>query len=106
VLNEEAWNGRPDLQVIGKPTAAWYALSEEEQRDLLTRLDDCNAQVGGKQIILCDSAWADETWSTWGVDEYPNIEAVQKLDQLHQEMNWFRYWESTSRLGTKWESPW
>jgi hypothetical protein len=33
---------------IDKPTEAWYALSEEEQRNLLARLDDCNRQVGSR----------------------------------------------------------
>jgi hypothetical protein len=42
-----------------KPTEAWYEAVGEEQRNLLAKLDDCNAQVGA--TIIFWSAWADET---------------------------------------------
>jgi hypothetical protein len=36
----------------------------------------------------------------WGVEQFPNIEAVQKHHALLEDLNWFRYAESNSYLGT------
>jgi hypothetical protein len=38
-----------------------------------------------------------------GVEEFPNIEAVQKYMAALHELNWDRYTEATSLLGTKLE---
>ena len=37
--------------------------------------------------------------------QFPDIEAVQKHTQLLNELNWFRYVESMTVLGTKSEEP-
>jgi hypothetical protein len=82
----------------------WYQLSQEEQKGLIANLDDALKKVGGKRPILCDSSWSFGQWSFAGVEEFPIIEAVQKYMAALQELNWFRYCEATSVLGTKWES--
>jgi hypothetical protein len=88
---------------MGKVTEAWYQLSEEEQDKLMAKLNDCLVQVGGKSIVMCNSVWASEQTQFWGVEEFPDIEAVQKLAQFHDELNWHRYVDSKTILGTKWE---
>ncbi len=60
-------------------------------------------QVGAKVLVICNSAWSDEQWPAFGVEEYPDIEAVHKHAQLLQELNWFRYIDSSTTLGTRWE---
>ena len=88
---------------MGKATEAWYQLSKEEQDKLMAKVRDCLVQVGGKSILMCNSVWASEQTQFWGVEEFPDIEAVQKLAQLHEELNWYRYVDSKTILGTKWE---
>lgn len=39
----------------------------------------------------------------FGVEEFPDIEAVQKLAEMHDELNWHRYVEGMSVLGMEWE---
>ena len=39
-----------------------------------------------------------------GVEDFPNIEAVQNYIVAINEFNWFRYLEATNVLGTKLES--
>ena len=39
----------------------------------------------------------------FGLDEFPDIEAVQKFTELLHEQDHFRYIEGVSMLGTKWE---
>jgi hypothetical protein len=82
----------------------WYQLSKGEQNSLEAKLNEALEKVGGKRPILCDSSWSSDQWSFAGMEEFPNIEAVQKYMAALQELNWFRYCEGTSVLGTKWES--
>ena len=82
----------------------WYQLSKEEQDSLVARHHDALKKVGGTQPIRCNSSWSSDQWSFAGYEVFPNIEAVQKYMAALQELNWFRYCEGTSVLGTKLES--
>jgi hypothetical protein len=86
-----------------KDTEAWYKLSPEEQTELLDKVNGALDKVGGKRIVLCDSSWCSEQWPFFGVEEFPDIEAAQKHSELLNELNWFRYINSMTVLGTKWE---
>ena len=86
---------------LAKPTEAWYQLSEKEQNQLLAKGVEALTQVGGKSIVNCNSSWASEQWHFWGVEQYPNIEALQKHTELLNAINWFRYVESMTLLGTE-----
>jgi len=84
-------------------TDAWYALSEEEQASQFSKIQKAWKDAGGKLLLACDSAWASEQWTMFGVDEYPDIEAVQRHAELLKKHDHFRFIESVSLLGTKWE---
>jgi hypothetical protein len=84
---------------------AWYQLSEEEQKAVLAKLQAAYEEVGGKMTIACLSGWSAERWFAFGMDEFPDIEAVRKFTDLLNGHDHFRYVESVSMLGTKWE-PW
>jgi hypothetical protein len=85
-----------------KPTEAYYQLPEEERNKLAAKIQEALQKVGGKRIVACDSAWANETWMGFGVEAFPDLEAVQKLSQLHNELDWPRYVVAFSILGTEW----
>ena len=88
---------------LAKATEAWYELSEDEQRLLLGKVNGALEQSGGKPIITCSSGWATEQWSFWGVEEYPDFEALQKHDELLSALNWFRFVDSTTTLGVRFQ---
>jgi hypothetical protein len=88
---------------MGRFLEAWYQLSEEEQNSLIAKLDEALEKVGAKRPILCDSSWSSDQWLVAGVEEFPNIEAVQNYMATLDELNWFRYCESINVLGTKME---
>ena len=79
---------------------AWFQLSKEEQQSLFGKIEEGMKKVGVKSMITCDSSWNSEKWWFWGVEEYPNIEAVQEYANWLNEMDWFRYVESETLLGT------
>ena len=89
---------------MGRFLEAWYQLPQEEQNRLLAKLNEALEKVGGKRPVLCDSSWSSDQWSFAGIEEFPNLEAVQQYTAVLRELNWFRYCESTNVLGTKWES--
>ena len=81
----------------------WYQLSKEEQESILAKLTDTLAKLGAKRVLLCRTYWSTDEWLWAGVEEFPNIEAVQKYMETLNELNWGRYTEATSLLGTKLE---
>ena len=85
----------------GKSTEAWYRLSKDEQDSLQAKVIENTDQLGGKFTIMCDCAWSTEEWQFWGVTEFPNIEAVQKHTAFLMELDWYRYVEAESMLGTE-----
>ena len=87
-----------------RPSEAWYQLSKEAQDELTGKVDAALAKVGAKRIIACDSSWASEEWVVFGLEEFPNIEAVQAHAKLLIELNLNRYFVSSTLLGTEWQS--
>jgi hypothetical protein len=69
----------------------------------LAKLDEALEKAGGKRLIICDTNWSSDQWAFAGVEEFPNIEAVQNYMAAVSELNLFRYDESISVLGTKME---
>jgi hypothetical protein len=79
----------------------WFQLSKEEQDGLTGKLDEALAKVGGKRPFLLNTGWSSDQWPVAGLEEFPNIEAVQKYMADLDELKWFQYCESTNVLGTK-----
>ena len=88
-----------------KPMEALYQLSEQDKKSQITKVENALKQVCGKEIISCFSGWNSEQWLGWGVEQFPNIEAVQKHNTLLVGINWFRYVDSVTYLGTEVPKP-
>jgi hypothetical protein len=87
---------------MAKPTEAWYQLSEEERASLMAKTMESLEKVGAKLILRCTPLWSSEQWALFGVEEYPDIEAVQKHTETIFGIDHFRYMESMSILGIAW----
>ena len=85
----------------GRMRKAWYELSRAEQDDIIAKAENALAQSGGKTVIMCRSA--SDQWSLFGIEEFPDIDAVVKHKKLLDEANWFCFCESESQIGTSWE---
>jgi len=79
----------------------WYKLTTEEQNELMAKDTESRKQVGCEVIKLCVSVWSSEEWLGWGVEKYPDIEAVQKHAMDLYGLNWFQYIESKTYLGVE-----
>jgi len=82
-------------------TEAYYQASEEERNEILGKLDAAFQKVGGKRLVWCNSYWSSDQWQVFGVEVFPNIEAVQQYSQAMNELHLSRYVESVSLLGTE-----
>ena len=85
----------------GRFTEAWYQLSEQEQQRLLGQVMEALNTTGGSELVVCDAAWSNERWPVFGVEEYPDLEAVQRHEQLLADLKWARYIDSRTTLGTE-----
>ncbi len=86
---------------LNRYTAAYYELPAKAMEKLVAEFRATVDELGIKLVIHCESGWSSEEWDFWGVTEYPNLEAVQKLRQWQDTHQWFKYVESMSVLGVK-----
>ena len=87
---------------ILKGKEAWFRLSEEEQKEYGAKLRKKMEELGVKQIISCDCRWSNQEWYGFGVQEFPDIEAVQEYAKFLEELgHWMKYVESKTYLGTR-----
>jgi hypothetical protein len=84
-----------------RPTEAWYRSNPAEQEALLKQVDEALDEAGGKRVVDCNSQWASDRWMGSGVEEFPSLEAQQKHTELLSALNWFRYIDADTLLGTK-----
>lgn len=80
---------------------AYYQLSQAERDEILGKLNAAFEKVGGKRLFFCDASWSSEQWPVFGVEVFPNIEAVQQYSEAMNELNMSRYLVSMSVLGTE-----
>ncbi len=85
---------------LGKPAEAWHQMPKQEQDSLFAKTNQALEKVGGKSALVCDSRWASEQWLFFGL-EVSDIEVVRKFTEMLNELNWFRYMESMTVLGTE-----
>ena len=83
-------------------TEAWYQLSEEKQNAHLAKTQEALKKLGGKEILTCTPAWSNEQWMICGVEEFPDVDAVQNYTAMLTQLGHFRYVKATSMLGVKW----
>lgn len=79
---------------------AWYQLADDERNRLLQQVVAAREAAGGEVVAFCNSSWSSEHWTTFGVEKYPSIDAVQAFSARLAELNWLRYVDSMTLLGT------
>ena len=83
-------------------TESWYQLSEADQNAHQAKSQEALKTVGGKTVLACTPVWSTENWLVCGVEEFPDIDAVQNYSALLHQLGHYRYFEGTSMLAVKW----
>lgn len=87
--------------------AAYYDMPEEERKEFWDKLVKKYEELGVTTIIECKSNWSNEEWDGFGAEEFPDIEAVQKLAKFQsEELKWPKYFMSRTYLGTQYAGAW
>jgi hypothetical protein len=86
---------------FAKYRESWYKLTAEERSKLDAQNMESLKQVGAELVTACIGAAFNEEWLGWGVEKYPDIEAVQKHTMNLLNINWFQYFDSKTYLGTE-----
>jgi hypothetical protein len=89
----------------GRFTEAWHQLSAEEQQRMLTQVQQALDTAGGKELVICSAAWSNERWPYFGVEEFPDLGAVERHTQSLMDLNWARFMDSRTTLGTQLTIP-
>jgi hypothetical protein len=85
----------------GRFTEAWHQLPQEEQQRRIGLVEQALTAAGGKELVICSAAWSNERWPFFGVEEFPDMDAVHRHTQLLAELTWGRYMDSRTTLGTQ-----
>jgi hypothetical protein len=84
-----------------RPTEAFYALSPDERLAVSARARAALKEAGGEYELICNSSWCSEEWPAWGVEHFPDLEAVQRHARLLEAADAGRYLQSMTLLGTE-----
>ena len=79
---------------------AWHQLSEEEQMEFM-RKDREKLDELGCTFTTYDCSWSNEEWQFIAVEEWPTMEAIEKVVKFHaEELGLAKYVDSKTYLGT------
>lgn len=92
------------LWMIRDHTEAKRQLSKEEWADFKAKRDAILEEVGGKRIVISYSRWSGE-FMAFGVTQYPDFEALRECIDRWNKMDFFRYYDAVSLLGSEWRPP-
>jgi hypothetical protein len=92
------------LVLVKGATEAWHQLPQDQQAEMWQKAFASLDQAGGKAMISCDARWSSQQWWAFSVEEYPSVEVLQEHMKRLEKMNWWRYLEITTVLGTAYEA--
>ena len=87
-----------------KPRESWYRLPANVRNDIWDKAVDKLSELGAKLLTnFCNCYWSNEEWPFFSVEQYPDIEAVQKFEDYLMKNGWHVHIESKLCLGTPME---
>ncbi len=78
---------------------AYYQLSPEERDQYWARVGEISTAAGAKPLVACYARWHNEEYAAWGIEEFPDLQAVQQSARAHERNQHFRYIEAETYNG-------
>ncbi len=85
---------------MAKYTEDWYQLSADQQQAHNNKVNEALKKVGGESVFFCIIPGG-QPWLAWGVEKFPDMEAVQNHTMMLFQINHMRYLVSEEYLGTE-----
>lgn len=79
---------------------AGYALSQEEIDAKLAQVEAARPQCGGRMLVRALARWSSYEIYGFGAEIFPDLESLQKHTAALDELDWFRYIDTESFIGT------
>ena len=87
--------------MFGKIKPAYFELSEEEQKEFMRRDHEKLEELGYKLHFQLDCSGLNEEWNGIGVEEWPSMEAIEKIEKFYkEELELSKYVEYKAYVGT------
>ncbi len=80
---------------------AFISLTEEEKIEFMRKDRENLDKLGMKAVAMVDCSWSNEEWDYIGVEQWPNMEAIEKRKKFEkEELEIFKFVESKTYMGT------
>jgi hypothetical protein len=87
--------------MFAKIKPAYFELSKEEQQDFMRKDRERMEELGYKLHFMLDCSWSNKEWQFIGIEEWPSMEAIRKIEKFHEEeLEASKYAEYKTYLGT------
>jgi hypothetical protein len=83
----------------------WKSFPETDRKTLENQERASGEAVGGKAVVACYSAWADEAHPWWGVLRFPDLQARIEHTRTLQKIGWLDMTDAFTLLGTSDTEP-
>lgn len=84
---------------VARHTEAWYGASEETRAGLM-QTQEQNETLGSRFVMVGYTRPVQEEWEAWGLELYPSMEALKQSALAMEKVDWWRYFEARTFLGT------
>lgn len=79
---------------------AGYGLSPEERAAKFAQVAAARQECGGRLLVSAIARWSGYDVYGFGAEVFPDLASLQKHTAALEELNWYRYVESESFIGT------
>ena len=88
------------VYILRRFREAGYALSTGEREAKLAQVAAARLECGGRLLVSAAARWSRHGIYGFGAEIFPDIESLQKHTEALEKLDWDRYVESESFVGT------
>ena len=88
------------VYIVRRFREAGYALSTEERDAKLAQVAAARHECGGRLLVSAVARWSGYGIYGFGAEVFPDLESLQKHTAALDKLDWYRYVESESFVGT------
>lgn len=88
------------VYILRRFREAGYALSPEERAAKIAQVAAARQACGGRLLVSAVARWSGYGVYGFGAEVFPDLASLQKHTAALEELNWYRYVESESFIGT------
>lgn len=86
--------------ILRRFTEAGYALTPEGRAAKLAELAETRRQAGARLLVNAAATWSHYDMDRFGAEVFTGIESLKKYTAALDKIDWFRYVESETFIGT------